>query len=81
MFLCYYHRGTTYIMFSESESEDDLIEQAYDYKVNGKYPEGCTLNNKRSIRRKADKIVLQNGDVCMKKKTKGTNELEVFMKL
>ena len=45
----------------------------------GKYPEGCTLNNKRSIRRKADKIVLQNGKVWMKKKTKGTNE--VYMRL
>ena len=32
-----YHRGTTYIMFSESESEDDLLEQAYDYKVNGNW--------------------------------------------
>ena len=49
MFFCYYPRVTTYIMFSESESEDDLIEQAFDYKANGKYPEGCTLNNKRSI--------------------------------
>ena len=29
MFFCYYHRGTTYIISSESESEDDLIEQAY----------------------------------------------------
>ena len=39
-------------MSSESESEDDLLEQAYDYKVNGRYPEGCTLNKKRSIRGK-----------------------------
>ena len=41
------------------------LEQAYDYKVNGKYPEGCALNKKRSIRRKADKI-----EVRMKKKIK-----------
>ena len=41
-------------MSSESESEDDLLEQAYGYKVNGRYPEGCTLNKKRSIRRKAE---------------------------
>ena len=51
-------------MLSESESEDDLLAQAYDYKVNGKYAEGCKLNKKRSIRRKADKIVLQNAEVC-----------------
>ena len=30
--------------------EDDLIEQAFNYKLTG-----STLNNKRSIRRKADK--------------------------
>ena len=47
-------------MSSKSESEDDLLEQAYDCKVNGRYPEGCTLNKKRSIRRKADKIVLRS---------------------
>ena len=33
-------------MSGESESEHDLLEQAYDYKVNGRYPEGCTLNKK-----------------------------------
>ncbi|KAL5493883.1 hypothetical protein EMCRGX_G015118 [Ephydatia muelleri] len=61
-------------MPSESESDDDLLEQAYGYKVNGTYPEGCTLNKQRSIRRKAKKLVLVNGDVRLKKKTKGTNE-------
>ena len=46
-------------MSTDSESGDDLLEHVYDYKVNGRYPEGSTLNNKRSIRRKKDKIVLQ----------------------
>ena len=59
-------------MPSESESDDDLFEQAYGYKVNGTYPEGCTLNKKRSI---AEKLVLVNGKVRLKKKTKGTNEV------
>ena len=50
-------------MSSESVSEDDLLEQAYDYKVNGRDPEALpALNKKRSIRRKADTIVLQNGE-------------------
>ena len=62
-------------MSSESESDDDLLEQAYGYKFNGTYPEGCTLNKKRSIRRKAEKLVLVNGEVRLKKKTKGTNEV------
>ena len=33
------------------------------------------MNKKMSIRRKADKIVLQNGEMCIKKKMKGTNEV------
>ena len=56
-------------MSSESESEDNLVEQAYDYKVSWR------MNKKMSIRRKADKIVLQNGEMCIKKKMKGTNEV------
>ena len=62
-------------MPSESESDDHLLEQAYGYKVNRTYAEGCTLNKKRSIRRKAKKLVLVNGEVRLKKKTKGTNEV------
>ena len=60
-------------MSNESESEDDLLELAYDYKLNGSYPEGCTLNKKRSIRRKADTIFVQNGEAFMTKKTEGRN--------
>ena len=60
-------------MSNESESEDDLLELAYDYKLNGSYTEGCTLNKKRSIRRKADTISIQNGEAFMTKKTKGKN--------
>ena len=55
-------------MSSESESEDDLLEQAYGYKVHGRYPEGCTLNKKRSIRRK-------RWFYRMAKCTKGMNEV------
>ena len=69
------HRGKFVNMPSESESDKNLLEQAYGYKVNGTYPEGCTLNKKRSIRRKAEKLVLVNGEVHLKKKTKGTNEV------
>ena len=32
------------------------------YKVNGKVPPGYDVNKKRSIRRKAEKIILKNGD-------------------
>ena len=66
------HRGKSLTCLA---NHDDLLEQAYGYKVNETYPEGCTLNKKRSIRRKAEKLVLVNGEVRLKKKTKGTNEI------
>ena len=31
----------------ETESEEELIEQAYHFKTTGKYPERCTANKKR----------------------------------
>lgn len=48
-----------------------LIELAYSYKVNGKYPEGCNANNKRSIRGKAEK----NGEWWTKRKMNGTTKV------
>ena len=52
-----------------SEDEDfDLIAHTYVYKNDGVYPEGCTANHKRSIRRKASKMILQNGEIFHKKR-------------
>ena len=47
----------------------------YSYKVKGKYPEGCDANKKRSIRRKAEKIFLKNGEVWTKRKMNGTTKV------
>ena len=64
-------------MSSESgtDEEDDTLELAYSYKVKGKYPEGCDANKKRSIRRKAGKIFLKNGEVWTKGKMNGTTKV------
>ena len=48
----------------------DLVEQAYSYKVHGTYPDGCTGNQKRSIRRKAAAMVLRNGELFLTRKEK-----------
>ena len=50
-------------MLDHDSDEDDLLEQAYIFRTTGKYPEGCTTNKKRSIRRNAEKLVLRNGEL------------------
>lgn len=64
-------------MSSESgtDKKGDTLELAYSYKVNGKYPEGCDANKKRSIRRKAEKIFLKNGEAWIKRKMNGTTKV------
>ena len=37
------------IPHSDEDNDFDLVEEAYEYKINGNYPEGCTANQKRSI--------------------------------
>ena len=62
-----------------SEDEDfDLIAHAYVYKNDGVYPEGCTANHKRSIRRKTSKMILQNGEIFLTRKEKGRPVVRLF---
>ena len=60
---------------SGTDEEGDTLELTYSYKVKEKYPEGCDANKKRSIRRKAEKIFLKNGEVWTKRKMNGTTEV------
>ena len=64
-------------MSSESgtDEEGETLELTYSYKVNGKYPEGCDANKKRSIRRKAEKIFLKNGKAWTKRKMNGMTKV------
>ncbi|KAL5500624.1 hypothetical protein EMCRGX_G012215 [Ephydatia muelleri] len=57
-----------------TDDEGDTLELAYSYEVNGKYPPGCDVNKKRSIRRKAEKIIVKNGEAWTKRKMNGTTK-------
>ena len=48
-----------------------LLEAALKYTRDGSYPSTCTAALKRSIRRKAEKFTLRDGQVYFKKKRKG----------
>ena len=54
-----------------SEQGGDLIDEVYEYMTQRRYPLGCTEGRKRSIRRKATKFVLKDGELYFKKKQKG----------
>ena len=60
-----------------TDDEGDTLELAYSYKVNGKYPPECDVNKKRSIRRKAEKIIVKNGEAWTKRKMNGTTKVSV----
>ena len=57
-------------MSEESDSESDLLEQAHLYKTTESYPKLCPLNRKRSIRRKADALLLRDGEIYVQRSTK-----------
>lgn len=48
--------------------EDELVQKAFMYLRDKTYPEGCTKNEKRCIRKKAEKLVARNGVMYYKKK-------------
>ena len=53
------------------KEEDDLVEEAAVYLADKKYPEGCSANRKRQIRKRAEKFVLQNGELYYQTKMNG----------
>ena len=61
-----------------SEQEDELVANAVDYLIETSYPEGCTSNKKRIIRRKAATLVLRDGEVFYKKNSAGEKVLNSF---
>jgi len=52
----------------QGETEIDLVQQAYVYVTDKTYPEGCSENLKRVIRRKAKKFAVQDGELDYYKK-------------
>ena len=64
-------------MSSESETDDDAFELAYNYKLTGKYPKECPQNKKRSIQRQVKSIILQNREVWKERKMNGKTKVSV----
>ena len=51
-----------------SDQECDLVEQAYQYVTTRVYPEGCSDTRKRTIRKKAKKFEVKEGELFYKQK-------------
>ena len=59
------------LLMEEEEQEYALLDDAMEYKLKGFYPDGLTTNQKRCVRRKAQTILVDHGEVfIMKKKRK-----------
>ena len=60
--------------------EEDLLEKACVYLLEGSYPEGSKPNEKRVIRRKAAKFEVRNGELWYKKTKRGLdgNQVSLF---
>ena len=52
----------------ETEREFALLDDAIEFKITGHYPDGLTKDQKRSVRRKAQTIFVEHGEVLIKKK-------------
>ena len=48
--------------------EEEFIQKAFLYLTDKTYPAGSTKNEKRCIRKKAEKFVIKNGEMHYKKK-------------
>lgn len=55
-----------------ADDNEDIVEKACLYLIDGRYPEGSTGNEKRVIRRKATTLTLRDGEVFYKKTKKNS---------
>ena len=53
---------------NDVDDELALIEKAFNYLTRKTYPPGCSKNDKRVIRRKAEKLEERNGEIFYKKR-------------
>ena len=54
----------------EEDSGPDLIDGVFYYITESKYPSGCSVGQKRTIRKKAKMFVVQDGVLYFKKRRK-----------
>ena len=52
----------------EVEDTGDLVQEAYIYLTERRYPPGSADSRKRSIRKKAGKLVVHDGEIFFKKR-------------
>ena len=50
-------------MAADNAVDDDLIEETVTYISEKRYPDGCSNNKKRQIRKKSEKFVLKNEEL------------------
>lgn len=60
--------GQAEVETERQENDVVLVEKAYLYLTDGSYPEGATKNDKRSIRRKAGRLNIRDGELYYKKR-------------
>ena len=67
----------------EIEASGDLLDKAYIYLTEGRYPNGCKGNEKRVIRRKAAKFVTRDGELLYKKTVRrlGGKKVCIFIQI
>lgn len=68
---CVEGRGMDVSKSEEACCEVDLVEGAFLYLTESKYPVKCTDIRKRAIRKKAKMFVIRDGVMYFKKKKKG----------
>ena len=49
---------------------DEILDFAIEYRTTGLYPEGLNANKKRAVRKRATAIIVDQGEVFLKKKYK-----------
>ena len=49
---------------------DEILDFAIEYRTTGLYPEGLNANKKRAVRKRATAIIVDQGEVFLKKKHK-----------
>lgn len=56
----------------ESKDDDaDLVEEAATYLADKTYPDHCSANRKRQIRKRAEKFMLKDGELYYRNDRKG----------
>ena len=56
------------------EKDDPILDLAIEYVVNSAYPTGISKEKKRAVRKRAAKLLVEDGDVFLRKKNRKVTE-------